>query len=211
MNPISLQELNDAIAPSGEFSGIIFDCDGTLADTMPNHFAAWTAALSSHGAVFSEDLFYSLGGMPTDDIVRFLNRKFGYTLDIADTHANKEKLYTDLLYQVQEITDVANVARAYKGTVPLAVASGGRRSVVEATLKTVGLTELFDVIVTADDVQNGKPAPDIFLFAAERMGVSPAECIVYEDGDPGIVAAKAAGMRVVDVRVLKMSVGTQSK
>ncbi len=193
---------NALIAPPEPFAALIFDCDGTLADTMPGHFAAWTAALRAGGGDISEKHFYSLAGVTSAEIIALLNREHGYTLDVADTVQVKEQMYVDALHDIKEITAVADIARAYHGKVPLAVASGGLRSVVHATLDTIGLRSLFAAVVTADDVVHGKPAPDIFLKAAELMGVAPADCIVYEDGDPGIVAARAAGMRVVDVRVL---------
>ena len=190
------------IAPLEPFAALIFDCDGTLADTMPGHFTAWTAALRAGGGDITEERFYSLAGVTSAAIIEILNKENGYTLDIADTVEVKEKMYVDALHDIKEITAVADIARAYHGKVPMAVASGGLRDVVHATLDTVGLRSLFDAVVTADDVIHGKPAPDIFLKAAEMLGVAPQDCIVYEDGDPGIVAAHAAGMRVVDVRVL---------
>jgi HAD superfamily hydrolase (TIGR01509 family) len=150
----------------------------------------------------SVDEFYGWAGVPTDGIIMALNAQYGYDLDVRETHAVKEKRYKELVHSVQEIKAVTDIVRKYHGKVPMAVASGGTRDIVDATLSAVGLHQYFDVIVAANDVVNGKPAPDIFLLAAEKMGVDAADCIVYEDGDPGIVAAKAAGMRVIDVRVL---------
>ena len=190
------------IAPPEPFGALIFDCDGTLADTMPGHFTAWVAALRAGGGDISEKQFYSLAGVTSAAIIDILNREHGYTLNVAETVEAKEKRYVETLHEVEEIKAVADIARAYRGKVPMAVASGGLRSVVHATLDTIGLRPLFDAIVTAEDVVYGKPAPDIFLEAAARLGVVPIDCIVYEDGDPGIVAARAAGMRVIDVRVL---------
>ena len=123
-------------------------------------------------------------------------------MDIDGTQEDKERRYLEMLHTVQEIKAVADIARAHQGKVPIAVASSGMRRVVEQTLTATGLIGLFDVIVTADDVKHGKPAPDLFLLAAERLGVAPADCIVYEDGDPGLEAARRAQMRAVDVRVL---------
>ena len=190
------------IAPPEPFGALIFDCDGTLADTMPGHFAAWVAALRAGGGDITEERFYQNAGVTSAAIIDALNRDFGYGLDIPKTVEAKERLYVEGLREIEEITAVADIARAHAGKVPMAVASGGLRSVVHATLDALGLRPLFDAVVTAEDVVYGKPAPDIFLRAAELLGVAPKDCIVYEDGDPGIIAARAAGIRVVDVRVL---------
>jgi len=192
----------DLIAPPEPFSAIIFDCDGTLADTMPTHFDAWLTALRSFGADMTEDEFYGWAGVPTDGIIAALNERYGYALDIRETHSVKEQKYKELVHSVQEIKAVTDIVRKYHGKLPMAVASGGTRDIVDATLTATGLLKFFDVIVTAGDVVNGKPAPDIFLLAAEKLGVDAVDCVVYEDGEPGIVGAKAAGMRVIDVRVM---------
>jgi HAD superfamily hydrolase (TIGR01509 family) len=192
----------DLIAPPEPFSAIIFDCDGTLADTMPTHFEAWLSALRSFGADMNEDEFYGWAGVPTDGIIAALNERYGYTLDIRETHSVKERKYKELVHSVEEIKAVTDIVRKYHGRLPMAVASGGTRDIVDATLTATGLVKFFDVIVTAGDVVHGKPAPDIFLLAAEKLGVDAKDCVVYEDGEPGIVGAKAAGMRVIDVRVM---------
>jgi HAD superfamily hydrolase (TIGR01509 family) len=181
---------------------LIFDCDGTLADTMPAHFVAWVTALRAHGADLSEELFYASAGKPTRTIIEDLNKEFGYDLDVEAVYEEKEGLYLSVIDSVKEIRAVVDVARANLGKVPMGVASGGTHVVVDSTLSALGITSLFDVVVGADDVLHGKPAPDMFLLAAERMGIAPEDCVVYEDGEPGIVAARAAGMRVVDVRLL---------
>jgi beta-phosphoglucomutase family hydrolase len=202
MIDISHVSLDPRIAPPEPFSALIFDCDGTLADTMPTHFKAWVKILHDHGGDISEDLFYQSAGMPTRDIIRHLNKSFGYNLDVETVYAEKEQHYLSLINTIREIGAIVDVARAFQGKVPMAVASGGAHHVVNMTLDAIGIAQLFPVVVGADDVKNGKPSPDMFLYAAEKMSVPASACIVYEDGDQGIIAANRAGMRVVDVRVL---------
>jgi len=190
------------IAPPEPFKAIIFDCDGTLADTMPTHVKAWVASYKSFGIDIAEQPFYDMGGMNNQRIIETLNTQFGYTMDFDAMQEAKEGRYLEMLHTITEVKAVADIARAYHGKVPIAVASSGMSRVVSQTLAQIGLSALFDVIVTADDVEHAKPAPDIFLLAAERLGVAPADCIIYEDGDPGLEAARRANMRAVDVRVL---------
>ena len=182
------------------FRGAIFDCDGTLADTMPLHYQAWVTALAERGAEFSEQLFYDLGGVPTVDIVRILNDRFGYTLDPEEVAHAKEVLYEELLPQATPISRVVALVHEYHGRYPLAVASGGLRRLVDQTVHALGLTDHFHAICTAEDVEHGKPNPDLFLLAASRIGVAPEDCIVFEDSELGLEAARRAGMQPVDVR-----------
>jgi HAD superfamily hydrolase (TIGR01509 family) len=190
------------IAPPEPYGAIIFDCDGTLADTMPNHAKAWVATYKAYGYEIAEQPFLDMGGLPNRAIIDKLDRELGYHMEFASTQQEKERRYLELMHSVTEIKAVADIARANYGKVPMAVASSGMGHIVRQTLTAVDLLSLFDVIVTADDVQNGKPAPDIFLLAAEKLGVPPADCIVYEDGDPGLEAARRAQMRAIDIRVL---------
>lgn len=183
--------------PTREYGAYIFDCDGTLIDSMPVHYRAWVATLEEHGVngVLSEDDFYSLGGVPTDRLVEILNEKHGLELDPAALGDAKEETYLRLLPHVEPIEPVVKFARdlAAAGR-RLAVASGGGRVIVDRALYESGLTEIFPVVVTPEDVAHGKPAPDLFLRAAELLDVEPTDCLVLEDAVLGKQAAIAAGM-----------------
>jgi HAD superfamily hydrolase (TIGR01509 family) len=185
--------------PPGDFSAYIFDCDGTLADTMPTHYRAWLAALGDAGAVFPEALFYELGGTPTSHIVELLNERHGLKLPVAETVAQKEAFFLEYSHEVAAIEPVVALAREFAGRKPLAVASGGHRRIVHTTLRALGIVDLFQAIICAEDYQRGKPAPDPFLEAALKLGVPPEECLVFEDTAIGIAAAEAAGMQWVQV------------
>ncbi len=182
--------------------GIIFDCDGTLADTMPLHWRAWHAVATRHRLEFPKDRFYALGGVPSRDILRILSTEQGVPLDHHAVAHEKEAEYLPLIAQVEPINAVVGVAREHHGKIPLAVASGGTRHVIEQVLQHLGILHLFKAIVTSEDVKNQKPAPDIFLEAARRIGVPPQFCRAYEDTDLGMQAIRAAGMEAVDVREL---------
>jgi beta-phosphoglucomutase-like phosphatase (HAD superfamily) len=182
--------------------GIIFDCDGTLADTMPLHWRAWQVISRRHGLSLPEERFYSLGGVPSRDILRLLSAEQGVALDPLAVAREKEAEYLPLIAQVEPINTVVGAAREYYGKIPLAVASGGNRRVIEQVLEHLGIRHLFQAVVTSEDVVNQKPAPDIFLEAARRIGVPPQFCRAYEDTDLGMKAIRAAGMEAMDVRDL---------
>ncbi len=191
----------DPLAPlPPDIAGLIFDCDGTLVDTMPVHFHAWQEALAAHGIGFDEAHFYQLAGMPTLKIADMLAAEHGKADVGSDIAHRKEAAYLRRLSEIQVIEPVIDIARRYQGQRPMAVASGGVRRVVEAQLEAAGLVNYFPIVVCADDVRHGKPAPDTFLLAAEKIGVLPERCLVYEDGALGFQAAVAAQMRCVDVR-----------
>ena len=180
--------------PEGDFAAYIFDCDGTLADTMPLHYQAWCAALKVHDAVLPEALFYELGGMPAEHIIELLNERHGYAMPAAATAREKEALFMDMLAEIEPIEPVIAIVREVSGRLPMAVASGGFRKVVTRTLKSLGILEKFTAVVCAEDYARGKPFPDPFLVAAEKLGVAPAKCLVFEDTKIGQQAATAAGM-----------------
>jgi HAD superfamily hydrolase (TIGR01509 family) len=186
--------------PAGTL-GLIFDCDGTLADTMPAHFVAWTKMLSRHGIPFPESRFYELGGVPTAQIIRILAHEANVRLaDVDAMVREKETAFLESLAAIKPVVEVVAVAEAYHGKLAMAVASGGYRDTITRTLDALGVRSWFDVMVTAEDTVRHKPEPDVFLEAAKRLGVSAEECLVFEDTDIGLLAAKRAGMATVDVR-----------
>lgn len=197
--------------PDYPFQGFIFDCDGTLVDSMPLHYIAWGEALKGHGApfTFTEEEFYASAGMKEQDVVRALNAKHGTNIDPVGVDELKMEIFARRIPEVKALPEVAELARSLHGRFPLAVASGSAEPTVRACLEATGLLELFPVIITPERVQHGKPAPDMFLLAAELMGVPPSECLVLEDGQKGLDAAAAAGMQAVFVprQVVKGSEG----
>lgn len=180
--------------------GIIFDCDGTLADTMPIHYVAWRDTLARFGIHFSEDRFYALGGCPAAKVVQILSGEQSVVVDPVAVAEQKEACFLESLAEVQAIEPVVAVVRQHAGRTPLAVGSGSGRDVVTRILAELGILDAFQCVVTSEDTQRHKPEPDVFLLAAERLGVSPTRCTVYEDSDLGIEAARRAGMQWVDVR-----------
>jgi HAD superfamily hydrolase (TIGR01509 family) len=195
--------------PQNGFEAVIFDCDGTLVDSMPAHFEAWCEALTFFGAggIFKEDVFLAMGGRPTRDIVVELNSEYDLRLDPHSVALAKREAYLRRLHLVKLIEEVANFAESLRGKVPMAIATGGTRMVIEKTLRSVGISDWFDEVVTADDVAEGKPAPDVFLRAAKLLGVDPTKCLAVEDAPPGILAAERAGMQVVTVPIPMVSTG----
>ena len=192
--------------PAGEFAGYIFDLDGTLVDTMPLHYRAWNEAMRAVGlnAPLDEELFYSLGGVPTRRVAELIAAHYGLSIDPHAVFHHKESLFVELQKDAKLIEPVVAIARRMSLTHPVSVASGGPRAIVRGMLELTGLAPLFDRngyhrVVTPEDVVHGKPAPDMFLLAAERMGVSAKDCLVFEDAEPGMRAAEAAGMKWVRV------------
>lgn len=183
--------------PAGDFEAYIFDCDGTLADTMPLHYQAWLTALKGYPCEFPEAFFYELGGVPTEKIVEILNERHGCSMPVRETAAHKDDLFIQMIPQTLPIEPVVELVHQFYGVKPLAVASGGTREIVNKTLDALGLLEKFQAIVTVEDYHRGKPAPDPFLEAARQLGIIPEKCLVFEDTTAGVAAARAANMQWV--------------
>lgn len=189
-------------AGPNEPAALIFDCDGTLVDSMPLHWRVWQQLLPKYGLRLSRDEFDRRGGVPSLELVQRLAAEQGVRVDARAFVAEKEQRYLELLPWVKPIPAVVQIAQAHAGRLPMAVASGGSRRVIETVLRHVGLRHLFNVVVTHEDVARQKPAPDIFLEAARRLGAPPGRCRAYEDTEVGLAAIRAAGMEAVDVRAL---------
>ncbi len=185
--------------PEGRFEAYLFDCDGTIVDSMPLHYVAWKTVFAEWDCEFPEDLFYSLGGMPVAEIIASMNDKFDLSMPIEETRKRKEQMYFDRLHELKAVPEVLEHIEVSHGQVPFAVVSGSTRDSVIASLATVSLLDRFETLVCAGDYQRGKPDPEAFLMAAERLGVRPESCLVFEDADMGIQAATAAGMASVKV------------
>jgi HAD superfamily hydrolase (TIGR01509 family) len=185
--------------PTGLFKAYLFDCDGTIADSMPLHYVAWTKALAEWNCTFDEKLFYDWGGTPTDEIISRLNDRQGLSMPVQRVSSRKEDLYWELLPQLKAVPEVVEHIEAQHGRIPFAVVSGSTRESVKVSLVSLKLLDRFEELVCAGDYEKSKPDPEAFLLAAARLGVAPESCLVFEDTDLGIQAAKAAGMASVKV------------
>lgn len=183
------------------YKAFIFDLDGTLAHTMPVHYQACQTVCNKYGFDFPEDYFYAEAGKPTLEVFEALMIRLGKDLDGRVLGKEKEQVFLELIHKVKPLEMVASIARNHKGRIPMAIGSGGQRISVDLTLKAIEMDGFFDAVVSCDDVSKFKPHPETFLEAARIIGVKAEDCVVFEDGDPGIKAAQAAGMQVVDVRL----------
>jgi beta-phosphoglucomutase family hydrolase len=192
------REMKLDIDPKAE--GLIFDMDGTLADSMPIHFEAWKITAKENGFEYTEDQFYELAGMPTWRIVPVINERLGLNIDPEKFSRRKEQVFLDLLTDVKPVEPVVELVYKYHNKLPMSIGTGGKKEIALLTIKMMGLDKYIDILVAADDVKNHKPAPDTFLKCAELMGIEPSLCQVFEDGEMGLKAAEAAGMIATDIR-----------
>jgi HAD superfamily hydrolase (TIGR01509 family) len=181
--------------------GLIFDCDGTLVDSMPLHMKAWEYAVTSRGGPWEPEFFYKKKGMPEEDIVSLYNARYGVQFDPVDTVRAKHQFFRAHASEFKPIPHVVDVVLRHRDVLPMAVASGGVRENVDLELDALHIKDFFKAILTADDDIKPKPAPDIFLEAAKLLGIAPEHCQVFEDGDLGLEAARKAGMLPTDIRL----------
>jgi beta-phosphoglucomutase family hydrolase len=185
--------------PEGSFSAYLFDCDGTIVDSMPIHYVAWKKALGEWNCEFGEELFYAWGGRPTSEIISTLNQQQGLSMPVESVAHRKEEFYFEMLPELKAVPEVLEHIEAQHGRIPFAVVSGSARDSVTASLETLKLLDRFDTLVCAGEYKKSKPDPEAFLLAATKLGVPPKNCLVFEDTEMGIQAATAAGMASVKV------------
>jgi HAD superfamily hydrolase (TIGR01509 family) len=185
--------------PQGAFDAYLFDCDGTIVDSMPLHYVAWKRALGEWNCEFNEELFYAWGGRPTPEIISTLNQMQGLSMPVERVAYRKEEFYFAMLPELKAVPEVLEHIEAQHGRIPFAVVSGSARDSVTASLETLKLLDRFETLVCAGEYQKSKPDPEAFLLAASKLGVAPRSCLVFEDTEMGIQAATAAGMASVKV------------
>jgi beta-phosphoglucomutase-like phosphatase (HAD superfamily) len=188
------------------YAALIFDCDGTLADTMPAHFIAWQQTTARYGLSFPEQRFYSLGGMPADRIVAMLADEQDVAIaDPREVAHEKEWAFAEHMDSIGPVEEVVAIARAYRGVKPMAVATGGYRWLVEKSLRGIDVWDWFDAIVACDDITHPKPHPETYLEAARLLNVPPGDCCAFEDTDLGLTSARDAGMTAIDIRPMRQA------
>lgn len=185
--------------PAGAFKAYLFDCDGTIADSMPIHYITWKRALGEWNCEFTEEIFYAWGGMPMDEIISTLNLQQRLKMPVEDVARRKEELFFETLPQLKAVPEVLEHIEDQYGRIPFAVVSGGTRESVTASLEALKILDRFETLVCAGDYTKSKPDPEPFLTAARRLGVAPQSCLVFEDTEMGLQAATAAGMASVKV------------
>ena len=185
--------------PDGTFDAFLFDCDGTIVDSMPLHYTAWSKALSEWNCELSERLFYEWGGMPIVEIIEKLNETQGLQMPVEEVSRRKEEYYLEVVSQLKAVPEVLQCIESHYGKVPFAVVSGSTREAVIASLNTLNLLDRFEALVCAGEYMKSKPDPEAFLLAAEKLSVEPKSCLVFEDTEMGIQAATSAGMAYVKI------------
>lgn len=191
--------MNNDLTVNPKAKGLIFDIDGTIADTMPIHFVAWREVCAEQGIEFTPELFTEVTGMPALQTSQYLKRKFHKDFDEKEFTMKKEEIFEKNMDKAKPIEPIVRLIHQYKGKLPMACGTGGPQYLAWRTLKIAGVMDCFQIVVSAEDVKNHKPDPETFLKAARLIHVNPHDCQVFEDGKLGIQAAEAAGMMATDV------------
>ena len=186
---------------SATTQAIIFDIDGTLADTMPLHYKASQIVCNKRGFDFPLEYFYAKAGIPTHKVFEMLMLELKLPFNGYELATEKEAEFLKLIPEVKPLNPAAEVAKACYGKIPMALGTGGTKDIAIPIMEKIGMLSMFEIMVTPEMVEKPKPFPDTFIKAAEFMGIAPEFCLVFEDADPGLQAAKAAGMMAVDVRL----------
>lgn len=184
----------------GNYEAFLYDCDGTLADNMPCHTETYIEVAKTYDVTIDSQMIYELAGWPITNVVLEINKRYSCTINPDEFKSKKAKIYMERYIDIiQPIDYVVNHLKANVGKKRIAVVSGGDRIAIEKTLHVLGISEMVEVLICSGDTAHGKPYPAPFLRAAELLNVAPDRCLVFEDGDPGVVAAEAAGMHWIRV------------
>lgn len=178
----------------GKYKALLYDCDGTLADNMLAHKLSYKEAAAKYGIELDTNIIDELAGWPTRLVADEISRRYNVLLPDTFSKEKTAVFFEKYIDRTEPIAYVTEHLKANANDVHIGVVSGGTRTTVQRTLSVLGLTDYIEVLVCAGETPNGKPFPDPFLAAAEKLGVAPKDCIVFEDGDPGVTAAEAAGM-----------------
>jgi HAD superfamily hydrolase (TIGR01509 family) len=187
--------------PEPGTAALLFDCDGTLVDTMGVHRSIWTEIFARYGFTITDAWWEEYANVA---LVPFVQAVIPDASEELADQLNVEGMarYLEVIHLAEPLEHVIEVARAHHGRLPMAVVTGGYREIIIPTLDAAGITHLFDVIVTADDVTHSKPAPDVYERAVTLLEVDPARCIAYEDSEIGMTSAQGAGIgRIIDIRL----------
>lgn len=184
----------------GEYKAFLYDCDGTLADNMEAHKETYVKVAANAGVEILPEIVDEFAGLPIPAVVEEINKRYNSSFNPLEFEMLKSNLfYNEFIEKTEPIHFVVDHLKASAGKYKIGVVSGGSRKMIEKTLKVLGIASLVDVLVCAGETQHGKPYPDPFLLAAEKLGVEPAACLVFEDGDAGVRAAEAAGMKWIRI------------
>ena len=181
---------------------LIFDLDDVLIKSMRAHAKAYQKVLAEFGINVTVEQYLQYTGSTGKDILQKISKQRAKDLDVEQIHKRKKEIFPDFAGEIVRIEGTIALVKALKGKLRMALATSSSRASLAVTLSRISdITDCFEVIITGEDVEKGKPDPEVFLKAAETLGVEPEECLVFEDSDVGIEAAEKAGMKAIKVSV----------